>query len=186
MQKMWKSLKNLCPKLSPTLPSAKQNHRGKIVSSQKDIKKLLFNEYKNRLRTRPVRKDFKSVRIRRKKIFGMKMKLSKFQKSPPWTMEDLEAALSHLKNNKSRDYEGYVNEMFKNDVIGSDLKKSLLIMFNSLKKENLIPLFMNFANVTTVPKKGSKLEPSNERGIFRVELVRSILMRLLYKICQIV
>ena len=39
---------------------------------------------------------------------------------------------------------------------------------------------MNFANVTTVPKKGSKLEPSNERGIFRVELVRSILMRLLY------
>ena len=110
----------------------------------------------------------------------MKMKLSKFQKSPPWTMEDLEAALSNLKNNKSRDYEGYVNEMFKNDVIGSDLKKSLLIMFNSLKKENLIPLFMNFANVTTVPKKGSKLEPSNERGIFRVELVRSILMRLLY------
>lgn len=155
MQKMWKSLKNLCPKLSPTLPSAKRNHRGKIVSSQKDIKKLLFNEYKNRLRTRPVRKDFKSVRIRRKKIFGMKMKLSKFQKSPPWTMEDLEAALSHLKNNKSRDYEGYVNEIFKNDVIGSDLKKSLLVMFNSLKKENLIPLFMNFANVTTVPKKGS-------------------------------
>ena len=110
----------------------------------------------------------------------MKMKLSKFQKSPPWTMEDLEAALSHLKNNKSRDYEGYVNEIFKNDVIGSDLKKSLLVMFNSLKKENLIPLFMNFANVTTVPKKGSKLEPSNERGIFRVELVRSILIRLLY------
>ena len=70
-------------------------------------------------------------------------------------MEDLEAALSHLKNNKSRDYEGYVNEIFKNDVIGSDLKKSLLVMFNSLKKENLIPLFMNFANVTTVPKKGS-------------------------------
>ena len=92
----------------------------------------------------------------------MKMELSKFQKSPPWTMEDLETALNNLKNNMSRDYEGYVNEIFKNDVICSDLKTSLLIMFNSLKKENLIPLFMNFANVTTVPKKGSKLDPKNE------------------------
>ena len=69
----------------------------------------------------------------------MKMKLSKFQKSPPWTMEDLEAALSHLKNNKSRDYEGYVNEMFKNDVIGSDLKKSLLVMFNRKKERKSLP-----------------------------------------------
>ena len=62
----------------------------------------------------------------------------------------------------------------------SDLKKSLLIMFNNLKRESLIPKFMNYANVTTVPKSGSRLEPSNERGIFRVEIVRSILMRLIY------
>ena len=53
-------------------------------------------------------------------------------------------------------------------------------MFNSLKKENLIPHFMNVANVTTVPKSGSKLEPANERGIFRVEILRSILMRIIY------
>ena len=53
-------------------------------------------------------------------------------------------------------------------------------MFNSLKQENMIPQFMNFANVTTVPKSGSKLDPANERGIFRVEIIRSILMRLIY------
>ena len=39
---------------------------------------------------------------------------------------------------------------------------------------------MNFANVTTVPKPGSRIEPANERGIFRVEIVRSILMRMIY------
>ena len=39
---------------------------------------------------------------------------------------------------------------------------------------------MNFANITTVPKKGSKLLLQNERGIFRVPVVRSILMRLIY------
>ena len=108
------------------------------------------------------------------------MKLSKAQRSKAWTIKDLECALSDLKNNKSRDFEGYVNEIFKTDIIGSNLKMSLLIMFKSLKKENLIPSFMNFANVTTVLKSGSRLEPENERGIFRTEVVRAILMRLIY------
>ena len=45
----------------------------------------------------------------------------------------------------------------------------------------MIPKFMNFANITTVPKKGSRLELRNERGIFRVSVVRSILMHLIYE-----
>ena len=44
----------------------------------------------------------------------------------------------------------------------------------------MIAKIMNFANVTTVPKKGSKLLLQNERGIFRVPVVRSILMPLIY------
>ena len=40
-------MKKLCPKLKPTLPSAKRNHAGKIVSAQSEIKKLLAKEYKN-------------------------------------------------------------------------------------------------------------------------------------------
>ena len=58
MQKVWKALKGICPKLKPTLPSAKKNHRGKIISGQKDIKNLLAKEYKNRLTTRPLRQDY--------------------------------------------------------------------------------------------------------------------------------
>ena len=50
----------------------------------------------------------------------------------------------------------------------------------SLQYITIIPEFMNNANVTTVPKKGSRIEPKNERGIFRVSVVRSILMRLIY------
>ena len=53
-------------------------------------------------------------------------------------------------------------------------------MFNSLKKNQKIPKFMNLANVTTVPKKGSKLLLQNERGFFQVSAIRSILMRLIY------
>ena len=39
---------------------------------------------------------------------------------------------------------------------------------------------MNYANITTVPKKGSKLLLENQRGIFRTSVLRSILMRLIY------
>ena len=53
-------------------------------------------------------------------------------------------------------------------------------MLNKLKLNKMIPIFLNFANITTVPKKGSRIEPKNERGIFRVSTVRYILMRLIY------
>ena len=53
-------------------------------------------------------------------------------------------------------------------------------MFNMLKKHQLIPIFMNYCNVTTVPKKGSKTELANERGIFRCPVTRAVLMRLIY------
>ena len=53
-------------------------------------------------------------------------------------------------------------------------------MFNKLKVEKVIPVFMRYSNITTVPKRGSLFILSNQRGIFRVDIVRSILMRLIY------
>ena len=110
----------------------------------------------------------------------MYLKLAETTSSSPWEMKDLDRALSDLKNNKSRDHAGYVNELFKADVIGSDLKRSLLIMFNQLKAKKIIPEFMRYSNITTVPKRGSLTELENERGIFRTDITRSVLMRLVY------
>ena len=180
MNKMWKLMKNLCPKIKPIPPTAKKNFKGKLISTKEGLKSLLANEYKNRLRTRPLREEYKSLKLRRKKIFEMKMSLAKSRQSEQWTMRDLERALADLKNNKSRDFEGYINEIFKKEVIGSNLKKSLLIMFNSLKHDKIIPEYFNFANITTVPKSGPRSELKNERGIFRVPVIRAILMRLIY------
>ena len=53
-------------------------------------------------------------------------------------------------------------------------------MFNKLKSKKMIPNYYNFANITTVPKQGSILEPRNQRGIFRVPVIRAIMMRLIY------
>jgi hypothetical protein len=103
------------------IPTAKRNTRGKIVSGPREIRNILAREYKDRLRSRPMRPDLKELKKRKKFIFDLKMKLSQAKSSPDWKMSDLEKALSNLKKNKSRDPEGYINEIFKTDVIGADL-----------------------------------------------------------------
>ena len=142
MGEMWKLLKKIWPKYI-SKSTAKRNHVGKIISNPQEIKKLMSKEYKERLRKRPIRPDLKFLMRKRKSIFENKLKLAQRKKSPEWTIKDLDLALSKLKNNKSRDFEGYANEMFKEGVIGSDIKMSLLIMFNKIKKACYIPKFMN-------------------------------------------
>ena len=89
-----------------TLPAAKRSHDGKLVSEPTELKKLLAKEYRERLRTRPVRPDLKQLENRKTIIFEMKMKLAESKSSTLWTILDLEEALADLKNNKSRDNEG--------------------------------------------------------------------------------
>ena len=45
------------------------------------------------------------------------MKLASAIKSKLWTMSDLETALGDLKNNRSRDPYGLINEIFKKNLI---------------------------------------------------------------------
>ena len=49
LNKVWKVLRTIEPKHKSSLPIAKRNHKGKLVSSPFEIKKLLAKEYKQRL-----------------------------------------------------------------------------------------------------------------------------------------
>ena len=53
-------------------------------------------------------------------------------------------------------------------------------MFNKIKREGKLPDFMKNAVISTISKKGSQFMLKNERGIFLVSSVRSILMKLEY------
>jgi hypothetical protein len=64
----------------------------------------------------------------------MKLKLAEANSSKPWTMSDLERVLVDLKNNKSETQK----EIFKNSVIGDDLKLKLLSMFNKARRDKII------------------------------------------------
>ena len=55
INQMWKTLKKLWPKCGPSLPTAKKNHQGKTVTGPGELKQLFAKEYKERLRTRPMR-----------------------------------------------------------------------------------------------------------------------------------
>ena len=59
LTQMWKKMKQIQPKFGANLPTAKRNHNGKIVTDPKELKILLAKEYKERLRSRPIRQDFK-------------------------------------------------------------------------------------------------------------------------------
>ena len=131
---MWKILKKLWPKFGNSVPMAKRNHQGKLISGAKELKLLMLKEYTQRLRNRPLRPDLKHMSTRKNLIFQLKMKIAQKRQSSEWTIKNLDEALSKLKNNKSRDSLGYINEIFQPDTIGDDLKASLLVMFNQLKK----------------------------------------------------
>ena len=47
-------------------------------------------------------------------------------------MKDLEIALKKVKSGKCRDPEGLIRKVFKENVIGDDLKKSLFLMYNKI------------------------------------------------------
>ena len=80
LHNVWKKIKQIWPKYCSTIPTAKKNHQGKIVTGPKDIKNLLAREYRDRLRSRPTRPDLKTLRSRKRQIFQMKLEISKTRK----------------------------------------------------------------------------------------------------------
>ena len=74
-----------------------------------------------------------------------------------------------------------MNELFLPQNIGKDLKDSVLLMMNKIKRFLAQPEFMNMANVTSLWKrKGAKDEIENERGIFILSVLRMIKDRLIH------
>ena len=62
------------------------------------------------------------------------------------------------------------------------MKISLLTLLNKVESEISIPEFMEWVNIVSIYKgKGEKSDLKNDRGIFTVNLLRTILMKLIYK-----
>ena len=66
------------------------------------------------------------------------------------------------------------------EVAGSDLLLAILKILNLIKKKQKYPKVMEKCNITSIHKKKSKKDFENYRGVFRVQILRSILDRLMY------
>ena len=176
----WKLKKKLCPQILDP-PMAKINEQGMLVTSPNLLKDLYLRTYKHRLRQRIMKKEYLEIFILKNELWDSRMEELKTTKSEPWTMKNLTNVLKSLKNNKTMDPNGMINEIFKPGVIGYDLKVGLLNLFNKVKEELFIPEFMNLQNITSIYKsKGSRLDMNNERGIFILTVLKKILDKLIY------
>ena len=133
------------------------------------------------MRHRPIRDDFKELEILKEELCKRRLDFSKLNKSEAWDSEKLQKVLSSLKKNKSRDPFGLINELFKPGVGGADLEKSILAMFEKIKHEISFQEFMQFVNIVCIYKgKGDKMDLKNERGIFIVNVLKSIFMKMVW------
>ena len=90
--------------------------------------------------------------------------------------------LKKLKSNKSGDPLGYINEIFKFNIAGSDLRASVKNMCNSIKEKMTVPDILQIADITCLYKgKGAKNDLANERGIFGIPRLKQILEKLIYE-----
>ena len=177
----WKMKRKMFPKNIKSSPSAKLNSEGRLISGPKELKVLYNDTYKHRLRHRPIKPGLEFIKTIKDDLCKKRLELVKLRREDKWSLDELITVLKSLKFNKSRDPHGLVNEIFHPNVIGADLLKSLLMMFNRIKKEVDIPEMFQFANIVSIYKgKGAKNDLQNDRGIFIMNILRSIMMKMVY------
>ena len=99
-----------------------------------------------------------------------------------WSKNNLLKVLKGLKKNKSCDSQGLIYELFRPEIIGSDLFASLLMFCNNVKTQLTIPKFLTYTDITSIYKsKGEKNSLESDRGIFGVSKFRSIIEKLVYQ-----
>ena len=138
------------------LPVAKVNKKGRLVSTPKDVMKTLLIEYRDRLRHRCTRMDLKSHLQTIHEVSQLKLHKAWGNKSPPFNVIEFEQGIKDLNKGRARDPEGLCAEILQLNVMGEDLKISLLELMNEIKTRGVVSDFMKESTVTTIPRPGSK------------------------------
>ena len=178
--KVWTLKKKLSPKNSEDPPMAKKDKNGTLITDKKLLEKLYLDTYVDRLKPNKMVSELEKLETLKEYLFKLRYNICKAKQSQEWSNEDLENALKCMKNNKARDAQGHLYELFR--FGGKDLKDSMVRMFNIIKKKKKeYPDIFKPSNITSLyKKKGEKADLNNDRGIFNIVKIRSILDRLVY------
>ena len=172
--------KSTCPKeIDP--PMAKLDKHGNLITAPEVLKKLYLETYVDRLKHRDVEPGCESNYLKKVELWNMRFNYLRNRKTENWTEDELTVTLKQLKNNKTRDPSGLINEIFKPPVIGKDLKDALLQFINGIRREYYFPLETLQSNITSIYKrKGSRLSMENDRGIFGLSVFKKIIDKIIY------
>ena len=180
VQKMWKMKKKLKGAYGDP-PAALLDEHGNIVTDSEGIENITLKRYKQRLSPLQIKPELQVHEKQREALCDRRLKEAQENKTPDWSVKQLEVVLKQLKNNKSKDPLDLPNEIFKPPNVGCDLKLAILKLMNHIKRQQKVPSIMKYCNITSLYKnKGPKKDFENYRGIFRVVSLRSILDKLIY------
>ena len=177
--KIWVLKKKLCPKNTIETPAAKKDKNGELITDRVALENLYSETYISRLKPNQTAEGFENLYDAKEYLFNLQMKIAKENVSADWNLKNLNDALKKSKNGKARDEHGFIYELFKYG--GNSLKVSLLQLFNLVKKTQTYPSILSPANISTFwKKKGDKSDLENDRGVFNVTKIRSIMDRMIY------
>ena len=95
-------------------------------------------------------------------------------------MKELETILKSLTTGKSQDQNFLKCDIFKENVIGDELKLSIFMMINNMKDKTYIPACFKVVSIIMLYKKKIKLDLTNWTGIFVTSVLRTILMKMVH------
>ena len=160
---VWNIKKKVFPKNGESLPFAKKDSKGKVISCQKELKQLYLNTFTHRLHHRPIRPGFVKLKVWKEELCKKRLQIASSTKSAPWNQNQLLKVLTKLKKGKSRDPHGLINDIFKPEVCGQDLWTSLLMLMNKVKDTLFIPKYLEYATIVSIYKgRGEKMCLEND------------------------
>ena len=109
---LWKLKKKLCPKVKEP-PTAMLDNKGNLLTSETAIQDRALEVFAKRLENNKIEEPLKDLEVDTNKLCELRLKLCKTKKSEHWTLEDLKSAVKGLKKDKSRDSDGYANELYR-------------------------------------------------------------------------
>ena len=100
--RLWELKKHLFPNHRDPPTAMMDPQTGNLLTSQDKIEQAALNVYKDRLRNRPINKNIQHIREAKELLCKKFLKLAQRNKTPPWTMKDLELVLNNLKKQIKR------------------------------------------------------------------------------------
>ena len=150
---------------------------GVEVSGVEGVKEAYKEEFEKRLSNRKPAPGWEKF-VEETNVAIRKWIRGDSRSSRAFTLKELKAIVARLKNDKCPGVDGFPAELFKN--AGDGVLKSLLSLFNKVKKSKEIPEQWNSVRIATIYKqKGSKKQLKYYRGIFLTIVVSKIFENLL-------